>query len=187
MNDNERVKLGDALFAHTFSVGSHAMNHWPLKGLVIGDSLVSPGWVFPAHTTTADLPAGVTFKGDPESTRWPIPRLYKQMGVMAVEAAEMDELRAKYPTERGKGPIARHAVALKFGTALVVGAFSIDDSFNTTHESDAELVKIGIGHGDVTAIPGLWLPLHEKFVPAETAQFYGQFAAGDEPPGIPKA
>lgn len=179
MVKNEASSEG-AASARLFSASSRALKiSRGLNNLIVGNNNIPKGWRYLGQAAHK-LPEGVTFEGDPDATRLPIPRLYKMAGVMAVQATEMQRLLYR-------NPYAFYAVALKFGSAVVMGAFEPGVKFEREIQPGSDLVGVRIGHEGVTAVPGLWNPRDERFDPAESAQFYSRSDLASVPENIPIA
>lgn len=168
-----------AKFARKFSVVTRSLKRVPpANRLIVGNNNVPKGWQ-EVDMHASSISSWIDFIGDETARRLPIPRLFKKVGIMAVEKAEMAGLRDKYPDALG-------AVALRFQDAVVVGAFATGVMFEQGIEDDYELAGTRIGHDDQPATLGLWLP-NGTFLPAETTEYRSNVATATVPTVIPVA
>jgi hypothetical protein len=161
---NPNIPIGDALFATLFTSVSRGLKHTPnLDRRITGPNTVPAGWHFPSNIVATDIDNWVTFDGEPTSTRLPIPTRYRAVGVLMVSKSEIEVVATEVEKPR-------HAVAVRFGEALVIGALSENKGFAVdTDDSDTRLVGLRIGRGDVTAAAGVWDDDGQQFhsVPAD--------------------
>ncbi|MEO6761647.1 MAG: hypothetical protein ABI220_04710 [Candidatus Saccharimonadales bacterium] len=150
MSKNSKAPEGSR-FAKFFSRVSSGLKYVPpLDRAIVGGNTIPGGWRYVGHQ--AEDYRWLNFKGDSLGTRWPIPQLYKMVGVIAVEAAEMSSLLDSNPT-------GRQAVALRFGQAVVVGELAHDIQFaDNPNNLEQSLVAARVGRGELSVTAGLWLP-----------------------------
>lgn len=174
-----QVSLGDAAFARVFAGASQALKLVPpLDRRIVGANTVPEGWRYARHMHANEVRKWIDFTGEPTSTQWPIPKSYRGVGVIAVHNFDI-----KLAESHAQRP--QHAVAVRFGGAVVVGALAPEATF-ATNPADAQsaLVGLGIGQGDVAATGGIWDAENHTFHPVYS-HHYGQYLRGDLQLDIP--
>lgn len=105
------------------------------------------------------------FGADPKGTRLPIPRLYRTVGVLAMNGEELDELQQQHP---GAVP----AVGWKLGNRVVMGEFPNEDAFGAAPDHVGEdgmrAVAMRLSGGDLSATAGVWNPATQLFEAPES-------------------
>jgi hypothetical protein len=171
------IPKNEARFAAFFSSVSRGLK-WvpPLNWLIVGNNDVPKGWQHIPESADTFGP-WVTFPGDPEGSRLPIPRLYKRVGFVAVEKARLDTLQQEHTD-------AQLAIALKLGNAVVVGALAEGIAPMADPDYDNRLLMgTRISRGDLEMTAALWQPeerqlivvksSYARMMPMDEAQAFG--------------
>lgn len=168
------IPEADARFAKFFSRGSQLLKKVPpLDWLIVGDNTVPDGWQH-IEKPASEINSWVTFEGDPRGPRLPIPRLYRMVGVLAVQKSEMQNLQERIQSLQERDALprpTRQAVALRFGGATVIGALAEGSPFaQDPEDEDLLLVAPRIARGDMIATTRVYLPLEHDFIAATSTR-----------------
>jgi len=142
-------------FAQVYSGVTKGLKRVPwLDRAIVGENVIPEGWTILHNLSpkaVAELPS-VEFEGDKKGilNRLPIPRFYKKLGVAAIDAAKMQELR-----ESGKNT--RDAVVAIFGQTAVMAVLEEGSQFGADPKApEQELVAFRIGHGALAVSVGVF-------------------------------
>jgi hypothetical protein len=154
------VSKRDIAYAELFSRVSRGLSRVrPLQHIVVGPTAVLHGWQRIAAPANSFVD-WVKFLGDPAVPRVPVPRLYKTIGVLSIDRLSMSDTAVDSPD-------ISHAIAIKLGDAVVVGPLNPHAHFAVDPENEKRLLGgLRIGHDDVEALGGAWVPGIRNFVQA---------------------
>jgi hypothetical protein len=184
---NQSDREGE-LFARAFSASSRTMKRIrPLNHMIIGHNEIPAGLHYIGQVAD-QYPGGVPIKGDPTAVKLPVPRLYDKIAAIAADAVEMQSFRAMYPPVKPDAtPPYRHAIALTFGKAVLLGTLWPKVPLETTIEPGQELIGVPVGPRDFTVQVGVYSTRTDTFHPAESVHLYKVYDRSSVPAEMPVA
>lgn len=160
MSRHENQPEGMA-FAKFYSRVTRALKRIPwVDRAIVGDNVLPEGWdVLNMSPEDVEAVPWVKFDRDPKGFRLPFPRFYRRAGMLAIQAAEMRELRARNPGSHD-------AVAVKFGKVAVGATLAPNLQFGLDPEEPTLLlVAARVSRDDLYIAPGVRDGITGEFKP----------------------